>query len=574
MTQLLTARRRAAEFACAVDNGGEHLDPSLDAPLRLVQVLRAAPPVNINDRFRTELRIQLLAAAHHELGERDVGPATRSGVVTTAPVHQRRLAAAASALVLVGGTTGVAAASQQALPGDVLYPVKRMVESAELQLASSAFAHGSELLEQATTRLDEVGGLVARGPNDPGQPVEIDAALTDFTGSAADGGHELLAVYRSDADPNAIGTVREFTTAAAASLTELAPSIPPTATDALTDAAATVESLDATARALCPSCAGTIPPVTMPTTLMALSFASPVSQPVSGGPAEPDQGHQPQPGPQSDEHGDGRPGENSQPSARPKTAPPSVAPPQVQPSAGPGQPTAGAPNGGGSGVPNVGPALPTAGGPVDGSSIPTPDGSGGPNVGSGVPTVEDPGVPNVGPGVPPDEDPGVPTVGPAPTVESPGVPTVGPEVPTVESPGTPTVDPVVPTTDPGVPTTDPVVPTTDPIVPTTDPVVPTTDPVVPNVAPTVPTVPTVSTPTGGLGGGITDLPEETTLPSTLNNPLGSAAPTASATSGGGIGAVLPSAGSVAPSDPLPGSREDDEATDDGQSLPVPTPGVP
>ena len=530
MTQLLTARRRAAEFARAVDDGRHHSDPSLDIPLQLVEAMRTAPAVSMDDRFRAELRIQLLAAAHDELRESDAVPSAYE-VATRAPVRQRRLAAAAAALVLVGGTTGVAAASQQALPGDVLYPVKRAMESAELQLAGTAFAHGSELLEQATTRLDEVGGLVARGPNDPGQPVEIDAALTDFTGSAGDGGNELLAVYRSNADPVAIGVVREFTTAAAASLTEFAPSIPPTATDALTDAAATVESLDATARALCPNCAASIPPVTMPTTLMSLDLSSPLSQPTPAGPAEADQQPHPATQPGQGGGGSGHAGAGSQPSAGPPGAQPSAGPPPVGPDPGPGVPTVGQPGGGGSGIPNAGPALPTVADPGDGSGAGAPSGGvpGVPNVGPGVPTVDDPGVPNAGPGVPPDDDPGVPNVGPnVPTVESPGAPTVGPEVPTVTSPGTPTVHPGVPTVDP--------------VVPTTDPVVPNVAPTVPNVAPTVPAVPTVTTPTGGLTDLPTALPEETTLPSPLN-PLGSGVPTAGATS-------------------------------DGQSPLVPTPGIP
>ena len=47
------------------------------------------------------------------------------------------VAAASSAVaVLLGGSAGMAAAAQNALPGEALYPVKRGIESAQLQLVS------------------------------------------------------------------------------------------------------------------------------------------------------------------------------------------------------------------------------------------------------------------------------------------------------------------------------------------------------------------------------------------------------------------------------------------------------
>jgi hypothetical protein len=342
MMQLLTAQRRAEEFARAVDEGRRDHDPSLDLPVRLVAGLRAAAPVAVDERYCSQLRVQLVAAAHEELTQQRPQEPERALAPSAAPArHRRRLAAAASALVLVGGTTGVAAASESALPGDLLYPVKRAVESAELHLATTAYAHGTELLEQATTRLDEAQGLMARGPSDPGQPEELDASFTDFSDAASAGGQDLITVYRDSRDPTVIGQLREFTAAAAEKLTQLAPTTPPEATEALTAAAATVESLDATARALCPACASAIPPAQVATTLLAADISVPQVQSPSVEPARPHSPGRPNQPPSEGSQGQQQPDQGQQ---QPDQGQQQLEQGQQQPDQGQQQPDQGQPS--------------------------------------------------------------------------------------------------------------------------------------------------------------------------------------------------------------------------------------
>ena len=466
MTQLLLARRRAEEFARVIDAGGRHHDPTLDICIRLVDALRATPPVTMDEGFRSDLRLQLMTAAKDELGQPQAGALRPAGWSTEARARShRRLAAAASALILVGGTTGVAAASEQALPGDMLYPVKRAVEGVELQFATTAYAHGSELLDQATTRLEEVAGLVARGPSDPGQPQEIQSALTDFSGAAAAGGQELIEVYRDSADPAAIGKLRAFTTAAASSLTELGPATPAIATDAFTAAAATVASLDATALAVCPTCASSIPPVQLPTTLVAFDFASPgqsaslrtldsLSPRMQTTPVrqhfgdKPDRSNPHQEKSNPHQGVNGPPGDHAQPSTRPRPQA-VVQSPQASPTA-------------------VGPDLPSAAAPTAGAYVPSQPAptAGGPYVPSApAPTAGAPDVPSA----------------PAPTAAGPDVPSpVAPTAPVTIAPPPTTGDndgvddvptPVLPTTlsDPPSPTLPPTSPTVDGVLPTPSP---------------------------------------------------------------------------------------------------------
>jgi ActR/RegA family two-component response regulator len=71
-------------------------------------------------------------------------------------------------LVLFFGSMGaVAAAAQNALPGDILYPVKTEVETAQLAVSADAASKAQLHLVFANHRVTEVRGLVAQGRSDP-----------------------------------------------------------------------------------------------------------------------------------------------------------------------------------------------------------------------------------------------------------------------------------------------------------------------------------------------------------------------------------------------------------------------
>lgn len=66
-------------------------------------------------------------------------------------------------IVLVISTSGIALASQSAIPGNTLYPVKISIENAELALTSSPIGDARLHIEFAQRRLAEVQSLVLEG---------------------------------------------------------------------------------------------------------------------------------------------------------------------------------------------------------------------------------------------------------------------------------------------------------------------------------------------------------------------------------------------------------------------------
>jgi hypothetical protein len=165
-----------AGLACSAHRGDDLL---LLAPL--TQLRTQLQHVRPRPEFRAQLRDVLVAAAREraaELADADAPwtqqpwqldphrPRRGGG-------HRRRAAGrgrAAAAAVLVGfvvvSGTGVAAAAESsaALPGDTLYPLKRVGEQVQLVLATSPRAKGTEHLVLAKHRLDEVRALLHDHP--------------------------------------------------------------------------------------------------------------------------------------------------------------------------------------------------------------------------------------------------------------------------------------------------------------------------------------------------------------------------------------------------------------------------
>jgi hypothetical protein len=105
-------------------------------------------------------------------------------------------AAAAAALVALAGTGTFA--SQDALPGDPMYGVKRVAESTGYALTFGEQAKARRHLEQAQRRLDEVEGLVTRepataAPADPAEQALVRSTMQEFDTDANEGSRLLLA---------------------------------------------------------------------------------------------------------------------------------------------------------------------------------------------------------------------------------------------------------------------------------------------------------------------------------------------------------------------------------------------
>ena len=264
MTALFSARRRADEFAAAVDGRSRAVSDELRPLVSVATALReehlesAAP----RPEFAAELRALLMAEA-----ERSLSP--DAPLVLRPRQHgprERRLAVAASVAVLLGGSAGMAAAAQNALPGDALYPIKRGIESAEAGLSVSTAGRGEDLLRQADGRLAEVEGLLAGSPTAAPQ---VPGTIEDFIGQAQEGAELMLASFEETSDPGTVVAVREFAASSIAMLQEIARTAPPEAQDELAAAAMTLADIDARAAELCPSCGDDLPDLQVPGVFLA-----------------------------------------------------------------------------------------------------------------------------------------------------------------------------------------------------------------------------------------------------------------------------------------------------------------
>lgn len=253
MTPLFTARRAAEEFAGVIEGSRSDVADRYSSLTATIELLREQPAVEPRADFAADLRSRLMLAADTLLATvpHSIDAAAREGLVVPMPTRRQRLGTvAAAAFVVVGGTTSMAVAAQGALPGDVLYPVKRGIESAQSQLSTSDAGRGTAILGQASTRLDEVRSLNADNA-DTGQ---IEATLAAFEASANDGADLLFASYQTDGRSSDISTVREFAASNMESLSALADTAPASTQGSFASAAETLTQIDTMARVLCGTC--------------------------------------------------------------------------------------------------------------------------------------------------------------------------------------------------------------------------------------------------------------------------------------------------------------------------------
>ena len=252
--------RRAEQFHELVDGttvGGARIPAYADL-LDVVAALRAVPEPVPDPAFVAALRDRLLdeaetvlAAAAAERDETDARLRLRPVAARTRR-RNHRLAAAVSGLALVGASATVAVASQTALPGDGLYPIKRGLENAHAGLTFDRAARGRVLLDSAGTRLDEAQQL----SRDHADPTRVSAALDAFTQQATDGADLLLADYESTGDRSSVTTLRTFTASSMARLQALQSVVPPPSLDHLLQAARALDQVDQIAVHTCAICDG------------------------------------------------------------------------------------------------------------------------------------------------------------------------------------------------------------------------------------------------------------------------------------------------------------------------------
>lgn len=275
MNPAFTSRRRADDFDRLVEAAVQGttapgpVSTELTALADLAVGLRELAPVAPRASFSADLRERLMAAAATELTPATARTTERLTVRRAEPSRrrtERRLTVGVAALAIIGGTAGTALASQSALPGQSLYPVKRAIENVKAGFSIGDDAKGSTLLSDANTRLEEVSKL-SRSSSSAKDQEEISKTLTTFADQAQKASDLLLSDYQSDHDAASIQKLHDFTAASIDQLTELQPVLPEQAENALSAAAQALLMIDSAARNLCPMC-GNGGVTSLPTTLL------------------------------------------------------------------------------------------------------------------------------------------------------------------------------------------------------------------------------------------------------------------------------------------------------------------
>lgn len=252
MITLPSARKRAEEFAAAVDHPST-ARPELAELVGVVDSLRAVEAPSPRPDFTAALRERLVVAAAETLTQDAAQERRLTLPARPTGRRERRLAAAATALVLAGGSAGMAAASQQALPGEVLYPIKRGIEDARADLASGDAAKGRTLLDQADGRLAETRSLLDESAPTP----VVGGTIETFRSQAGTGSQLLLDDYRRSGDESTVADVRAFARDGLVQLDELSGMVPEALRGQVDEAAVALRDIDLRAAAACPTC---VPP--------------------------------------------------------------------------------------------------------------------------------------------------------------------------------------------------------------------------------------------------------------------------------------------------------------------------
>lgn len=206
-------RARAERFAQLVDEAGggrrhhthSNLDDELTELVAAAGMLRDLPlvakPMPI---FKRDLRAMLMATAERE----GIGATSVSAERDNARVNRPR-ARSAIAIGMAAGTlalSGVSVASNEALPGDALYGMKRSTKRAQLALAGSDLMRGQIHLDFARMHLQEANA--ARDDTD-----DFVEAMTVMDRETREGVRLLVGTALSKHDTSALDAVEGFVAA-------------------------------------------------------------------------------------------------------------------------------------------------------------------------------------------------------------------------------------------------------------------------------------------------------------------------------------------------------------------------
>ena len=258
------------------------LDDEIARLVARAEQLCEAAVAEPSPEFRSSLRVQLMTEASTVLAParpRTTRPGVHRPVRSPSFAIRRRLAGATAALVTAGGFVGMVGASAEALPGEMLYPVKRGVENVELAFHKDDADRGQYRLEQASERLAEARRLV--DDNSPQSREHVAGALDDFATQAKDGSGALFRAFGQNGSEQSITVVNDFSAAAATDLAQLSGRVPSDADPSYRAAAITISELVSKASSLCTSC-NSADVAKLVDAVTSLSGTAPSSEPAAG----------------------------------------------------------------------------------------------------------------------------------------------------------------------------------------------------------------------------------------------------------------------------------------------------
>lgn len=244
----------AQSFDDALTTGRPPKNEQIAQLVSFAEGLCEAAAVEPSAAFRGSLRAQLMTEAATVLVPMpsSAKPSPLRDATHDTPVRsgRRRVASLSAALVASAGAIGMVASSASAVPGEMLYPVKRGVESVELTLHRDDASRGAFKLSQASERLAEARQLSASG----GSTDLIASSLDDFSSAATDGSARLFTAYTDSGSEKPIDQVNDFAATSSLDLRALSEQLPAGLSDSLEAANAALTDLAGEAAALCASC--------------------------------------------------------------------------------------------------------------------------------------------------------------------------------------------------------------------------------------------------------------------------------------------------------------------------------
>ena len=247
--------RRSQDDAQSFDEawgGRTPRDAQIAELVKVAERLCEAASEQPSDEFRQSLRTRLMVEARTALVPMKASQQVDKATTRPARPVRRRVAGLTAALVASAGVVGLVASSASAVPGEMLYPVKRGVESVELALHRDDASRGSFQLAQASERLAEAQELSA---DDPDRSADMIAdTLDDFSSQAQSGSSSLFNDFSSSGSEKSVQKVNDFAAAASTDLATLSDQIPSEADESFRAAAQTVQDLATQASSLCSSC--------------------------------------------------------------------------------------------------------------------------------------------------------------------------------------------------------------------------------------------------------------------------------------------------------------------------------